>query len=157
MYGAIFGGLQLAGGLLQGLSAVRQAKLQNQMAIGNAGLMDMRADDVERIGADQANKILDRTSYMTGQQKAAQAASGLNLNVGTPALIRQEDSRRGTLDAMTMRNNTWRQAFGLRNQAENMRMQGSLGLEGARASVLPNMISSAANSFPAFQKYWGGS
>ena len=81
-----------------------------------------------------------------GRQKAVQAASGLDVNVGTPAAIRSETSRMVQLDALTMRNNAWRQASGMRNQAQQMRMQGKLGMSAAEDQMWASVIQGGADA-----------
>ena len=138
---------QIASGLMQGLGAIKGAHLQNRMAQGNASMLELQAQDVGRIGEEQVGRHMGQVDQLIGQQRAGQAASGLDLSVGTTAMVREQSRAMGELDAQTMRVNYKKQQMGIRNQASNMRMQGELGVQGAESQLFPTMLGSAANVF----------
>ena len=67
-------GAQLGSGLLKGVAGKNQASLQNQMAQGNASMLDMQAQDVERIGGENADRYLGQVKGNDGSSEGC--ASG---------------------------------------------------------------------------------
>ena len=136
--------------------AIQQAKMQSTIAEGNIGLLNRRADDVERIAGEQSDRYLNQISYMIGRQKVVQASAGVNINSASASMTRARTAQTGQRDSQTIRNNAWRQAFSLRTRGINMRMRaqagmdyaqtgGDLAVAQAQGQFVPNMLATAAN------------
>ncbi len=109
---------------LKGLDALKQGQLQ-------AGLRRMRG------GANRAT------------QATAFAAAGVDASVGTPAQLGQAEERMSELDAATLENNAFRQAFGFKESGRNLRRQANaLRVRGAAAmtSALVGGLGAAAQT-----------
>jgi hypothetical protein len=92
---------------------------QKQIADTNARLSEIQANDAITRGEKQATDIKTQTRKLIGAQRAALASQGLDLKDGNAADIQEETASLGAMDAMTVRNNAWREAWGYKVQANN--------------------------------------
>lgn len=107
----------------QALSA--QSAYQKQVYNQNASLAGMQADDAIQRGNLEAGKVRKRTNKMIGDQRASFGAQGIDPASGSAANIENETSAMGELDALTAKNNAWREAWGYKVQANQYTNQGS--------------------------------
>ena len=97
------GGVQAAGGVLQGvgarqnmLNAASDAKTQAKIAQQNAQIASAQ-------GAAQEDLVRRRARSVIGRQRAALAESGADVNAGSAADVLEQSSVEATLDALTAR------------------------------------------------------
>lgn len=102
-----------------------QGAYQKQQYEFNAQMADMQAADAIRRGDKEASQVKARGKKMIGSQRAALAAQGIDVNSGSAADIQEETDVFSTEDAMTVRSNAWREAFGFRAQAMEARNSGA--------------------------------
>ena len=120
----------LAGGSL-GLNAftsyqgakVERAQARYQAAINenNALMADASAVDAVLQGSEDANRVRRQGRKVGGQQRAALAAGGVDVNTGVAAQLQDETEYFTELDATTVRNNAARAAWGFRAEAQDYR------------------------------------
>lgn len=109
----------------QQAGAVLSSGRYNQnLANWNATIADKNATDAERRGQIAANRQRSQTRQTVGAQRAALAAQGLSLDSGTAVDLQADTSYFGELDALTIRNNAAREAWGYTSQATDLRAQG---------------------------------
>lgn len=121
-----------AASMFAGLSANRQeanrVKSEGKYVEGvsslNAQLAEGQAADATARGAEAESRQRLATKGLIGSQRAALAASGVDANSGSAALLQEDSARQGALDALTIRNNAARQAWGYSVDAANARAQG---------------------------------
>lgn len=92
----------------------------------NAGLADRAAQDAIERGALAENRTRQGTRRAISSQRAALAASGVDINDGSAADLQGDTAYNGELDAITQRNNARREAFGYQVEAVNMRQRAAL-------------------------------
>lgn len=117
-------GLQVAGTVGSALSAYSKAKAENaftsyQAAVqrNNAELAERQARSALVAGArDEVNSRL-RQAALTGKQRASYAARGIDLTEGSALNALTDTELMGTSDALTIRDNTNRTAWGYRANA----------------------------------------
>jgi hypothetical protein len=119
-------GLQVAGGIAQGKAAKAEANYKAQVAANNAVIAKQNAQyELQRGGAEFDQQNLE-TRRVLGAQRAAQAASGVDLNFGTPVSLRETAAGLGALDAATIQNNAERRANDYLAQAGNFTAESGL-------------------------------
>jgi hypothetical protein len=89
------------------------AKLLNT----NAAAAELQAEDAMRRGFLESSRHLSSVRRLQGTQRAAYAGSGVDAFSGSASEVQEESRLLGELDAMTIRNNAAREAFGYRHQA----------------------------------------
>lgn len=123
-FAAISATAQLGGAISQAAAIRTETELRERTAGLNRRLLELQAEDVRRRGETEAELVRKRAKQLSGKQRIALAAQGIDIETGT-ALAAQEDVAALTaLDVSTIRSNAWREAWGLRTEA--------LGLESAQ-------------------------
>ncbi len=119
----VMGGM---GAIQQGNAAAASAKYNAQVSDMNAKLAERQARDVVERGQIEEQQQRAKTAAIIGQQKAAMAANGVDLNFGSPLDTIVDTATMGELDALTIRTNTYREERDTRQQAENLRGQAGM-------------------------------
>ncbi len=149
-----------------GQSQAKAAAYQAQVAANNAAIaqtnarMDIQAGEIAAV-----NKGL-QTRAKVGEEKAGQGAAGVDVNTGSAVSTRAGTAETGMLDALTIRSNAAKEAYGQEVQATSDTAQGQLltmqgqqaataGDIGAGASLLTGASTVGAN-WAKFQNLGGG-
>jgi len=122
-----------AGQTISSVAATKdQARFQANVANANASMEDMKAEDAIRRGDKEAAALRIQTKKLAGAQRAAYAGQGVDINTGSAGEVQAESQTMGALDAITIKNNAWREAWGYRVQAENYRSDARFAKVAAR-------------------------
>lgn len=87
----------------------------------NATLADRRAKDAIERGAAEEQRKRQQVAQIQGQQRAGMAANGVDLTFGSPLDTIVDTAVLGELDALTIRSNTYREAYDYQVQGVNAR------------------------------------
>ena len=139
------------------------ARAQGDYASGvsdiNAGLADAQAADATRRGAVNESRFRSGTKQLIGAQRAAAGSSGIDANSGSALDVQSDSARLGELDALTIRNNAAREAWGYSVQAANERTQGAMAkaageneASAKNAEAYSTLLTGAANIYTAWQR-----
>lgn len=154
---AIMGGSSFVGGLTEASAAKSQANYQKQQYEQNAVLAEMQAQDAIRRGDKDAAQVISKGKRMAGEQRAALAASGVDVNYGSAAELQDETLSLSERDATTARINAWREAWGYKTQANNYAGQGSFaqaaGIGKAKNSVMTGGMQALGQGAQAYGSY----
>lgn len=122
--------LQGFGGGMRAVSAYTSAKneqaaltAQAQVARNNALLSEWQADDAEMRGEQAANNVRLKGNQVKGAQRAAMAANGVDLSVGSAQRTLNDTDYLTALDAAQLQDNAAREAWGYRRQGANYTSQ----------------------------------
>jgi hypothetical protein len=149
----------VAGGAIAGMSLYQSAQQAESMRmLGehqkgqfelNAQIGELQARDAKMRG--DRNEILsrNRTKQTLGSQRAALAASGIDVNSGSAADIQKETTDFGAEDVITIRNNAWREAWGFKVQANNDIGRGQAAMFGANNDANNTILTGRMNAFSA--------
>lgn len=148
---------------LSGAYANSQA-LKTQGEIGKvAGEINTRfaklgAEDAIARGDKDAVRVRKDAGRLIGRQRAAAAAQGIEVDSGSAAAIEQDTRVMGALDAVTVRNNAWREAMGYRVQAVEATARGQYADIGGRAASRATILSGSleAGSYALRAGYYAG-
>lgn len=112
-------GTSAIGAASQGRAQAQAAQYQAAVARNNQAVAEWQAQDALARGrvAEQNQRM--KTSQFTGAQRAAAAASGVDVNSGSAADLQADAAMLGELDALTVRSNAGREAWGHRVNAAN--------------------------------------
>lgn len=111
--GAAIGG---AGAIEQGEAASKAAAYQSQVATQNAQIAKTNAQFAGAEGETNAAASELQTKSKVAAITAAQGANGINVNTGSAVDVRQSASELGELDALNIRANAARSAYGYETQ-----------------------------------------
>ena len=133
-------GASLAGGYAQSQAFKAQAESAKSTAEVNTRLSNMAADDAIARGEKDAAKVKRNARRVVGAQRAALAAQGLDPDAGSGLDLQEDTAALSAVDALTVRNNAWREAFGFRVQAVDATARGRFaeisGNASSRSSIL---------------------
>lgn len=138
---------------MQYLSGRRAASGVEAQANYEAGVLDLNAGSAEQQRADALargreaeNRSRADTRGLIGAQRAALGASGVDISSGSAAQVQADAAAQGELEALTLRNNARREAYGYQVEALNLRTRADLtrraghnqaaGIRDAAASTL---------------------
>jgi hypothetical protein len=145
----------IAGGWAQSESYKAQGEYQGRMAELNARALEFEAAEAVRKGDSDANVVRRRANQILGKQRAGLAASGVDINTGTAAVVQQETEFMSEIDQMTVKNNAWREAFGLKSQASSVRQKGEMDRMLAEQSARTSLVSGGLNAIQYGLKSYG--
>jgi hypothetical protein len=107
------------GAYQQSASAKASMEYQSQVAQNNAITAEYQAQDAVKRGEVAEAEQRRRTSMMKGSQTARLAANGLDISEGSALNILSDTDWMGEQDALTVRDNASREAWGYRQQGAN--------------------------------------
>lgn len=147
---AAIAGVTMLGAYLEGASAKEEASYREKIANANADFADAQARRVLEVGEQDAQQYGRKIRQTVGAQRAALAAQGVDVGVGSAAEVQAETFEIGARDIETIKNNAFLEAYGLRVQAEQDRQSGRLAVRAAENVARNSLISGglrAANSY----------
>ena len=118
-------GIQGMGSLASGYS---QSKAQKSLSDyeasvyeSNARLADLKAADAIFRADKEAVKAKQASKRLIGSQRAALGAQGIDIESGSALDIQEESASIGAEEALNIRNNAWRESWGYKTQAVDLR------------------------------------
>lgn len=124
-FGSGFGAMsQLSGSKKTAVALVSAGKAQRQLADYNAEVAEMQANDALARGAEEEARHRVNVRRMVGSQRAGLAAQGVDISSGSALDIQADTAQMGELDALTIRANAAREAWGFKVQAVDLRQRG---------------------------------
>lgn len=124
---AVVGAVASAYGAVQQAHAASQAdKFNEQIAKNNATIAQQNATFAGQEGEQNAATSEAKTRAEVGAIKANQAASGVDVNSGSDVDVRSSAAELGELNAITIRSNAARQAYGYQTQTASDNNQAQL-------------------------------
>lgn len=140
----------------QGAAQQKAANYQAQVAVNNSVIAKANAEQVRQdasaaqaAGAQKANLEAIKTRETLARQKVASAASGLDVNSGSPVDIRGSTAAMGMLSDLNIRDETNRRAAGLFQRAQGLEMGADQSMAEANAQVRAGADARAAGNLKA--------
>lgn len=96
------------------------AESQADLTDYNAAVAELQATDAVERGAIEANRFRQRTRVLIGEQRAGFAAGNIDVGYGSAVDVQADAALLGELDALTIRTNAGREAWGYRVEAEDL-------------------------------------
>lgn len=157
----------LGGGAMQAAGQIQAGNAAKASANYNAAIARMNADQAKnnqqiasQTGMAQTGMQEQKTRAEFGQTLANQAGSGVDVNSGSFSDVQASERTLGDLDALTVRQNATKEAFGYKVQETNQRAQGELDkFEGKNAQTAGyigaagTLLGTAGSSSSQYQKY----
>jgi hypothetical protein len=122
-------------------SALRmQGDYQQQIAETNARASEELAKGSIERGKTESALVKGRARQLIGTQRTSYAGQGVDVNSGSAINVQDEAFTMGETDALTVKNNAWREAWGYKTQASNLRSQGRIANLTARTQARNTML-----------------
>ncbi|MBD1412793.1 hypothetical protein NUJ30_08765 [Burkholderia contaminans] len=146
---AVSAGVAAYGAIKQGQAQSAALQYQAQVAANNQKIANQYAQQAIADGENKVAAKQQQTAQMIGAQRAAMAANGIDLDSGSPLRLQQDTAKLGNVDALTIRNNAAREAYGYQVQGLSYGQQAQLDEAGASNAV-------TAGNLNAFSSIIGG-
>lgn len=134
----------------------RAAESQADLSEYNAAVADVQAKDALDRGEIEANTFRQRTRGLVGEQRAGIAAGNIDVGFGSAVDVQADTVFTGELDALTIKTNAQREAWGYRvegtdqrNRAEIQRKEGANALEAGKQRQTARNWGAAGTVFSA--------
>ena len=131
----------IVGGVVSGIGAMQQgqaqadaARYQAQVARNNEIIAEEQANATRQEGAIKAQMEDQKSAQLIGKQDAILGASGVDMESGSALAVRQSQAGLARLDALTVRSNAEKKAWGFDVEASNQRAQQQLDYMKASAA-----------------------
>lgn len=161
---AIIGGAQavtsIGGAYSQAKAQQEQGAYQSTVSEINSQVAGIQGEEAIAAGGRQANYISDQGVQVAGEQRAAAAAQGIDVNTGSAAALQADTENQARIAGMQVKNNAWLQSWGYKTTALNDSYAGqfaSISATNAASSTLLtgglNAISAIGNTFRPYSGY----
>ncbi len=140
---------------LTALSAYNQYQVgqeQKSIARQNAKLADEQAVDTVRRGKTEEDRRRRLTRQQIGSQRAAFGANNVVSSTGTPLGLLADTAEFGELDALTIRNNAAREAFGFKIDSQNFRRRAKLAGREGTVGAATTLIGGGTQAFGDYRR-----
>jgi hypothetical protein len=154
---AVMAASSATGAYAQSRAQKAEANFKKAQGEQNARLADMQAADAEKRGNKEANNYMRKVRGVVGSQRAALAASGVDIGSGSALELQADTEALGEYDAAVIRNNAAREAWGYQAQATNFRNQAKFdymaGKYASRNTLLTGGMQAASYGAESYSKY----
>jgi len=159
--GATLGSTMLGamGAAQQGEAIAAQSEYSAKVQEMNATISERRARDAIERGEDEEQRKRAEVQKLLGQQKVAYAASGVDLSFGSPLDTIVDTAVMGELDALTIRSNSYREAYDRRVDATNQRsgaemsrMEGDAAKKGGYLSAVGTVLGGVGKAYGQYRQ-----
>lgn len=142
----------VVGGGLQAYGQVQAGQDEARIEAQNARNADQAAIDAERRGDIEEQAHRDKVRAMLGTQRATFAANNVDSNTGSALGVLTDTVRFGELDALTIRNNAAREAWGYRTEAASARARGHAAKRAGNLGGFGTALTSGAQAYGMWKK-----
>lgn len=139
-------GIGLLGSYQQSKALKEKGKLDEQLSQQNARLMELQAEDTIIRGNIEAEKVKREGRFVKGSQRAGFAGQNIAVGTGTAAAIQSETDRFSGEDALTVKNNAFREAWGFKTEAINERFRGRMSRISSRTEAKQTLLTGGLNA-----------
>lgn len=146
-----------AGTVAGGISTAKGLKYRAKVEERNAAIDRASAQDALKRGRIEEERTGRRTAQLIGQQRAAAAANGVEVDFGSMADLQEDARMLGFEDAQTVRENAARESRGYEINAWNRKASASASRSQASAALWSSafeaggQLLSAASAFKKAQ------
>lgn len=147
-----------------GMSAygqTRSGKETKGIYDNNAQIADWQAQDALDRGVVNERISRRQTKQVIGSQRASLASQGVDINKGSALDVQADAAYLGELDALTIRNNAAKEAWGYKVQANDYRNKGKIakreGMFGAFNTILGSAGSLLLSNYGGYGRKTGAS
>jgi len=150
-------GSGIAGAFAEADALKQRAKFQAQQLEFNTKVAELQAEDAIAQGDQDAAALQRKARQLRGSQRAAFGASGVEVNSGSALSVQSDTEDMADIDAMTIKLNAARKAWGFKVDAVNSFAQSTLNSvaaeNSARTTLLTNGIKSIGGAGKNYYEY----
>lgn len=141
------------GSVVSGVNQANSYRYQAKMQDRNAALDRNAAQDALARGRVEEERQGRRTQQLVGQQRAAMAANGIEVDFGSAASLQDDTRMIGFEDAQTIRENAARESKGYEIRAWNSRAGASANRSNASGALWATAFDAGSKLLAGAQSY----
>lgn len=143
---AAFAVATMASAYSQSVAMGEQAKQEELIAENNARMAKIRVEETLKQGEVDAAAFRGKMARFKGSQKAALAASGVDVNFGSAQRIQEETEMLAAVDEQRIKNNAALQAWGFQTESVNASLQSKYKAQALRNQGQTVLIGGAVSA-----------
>ena len=147
-------GATVVGTGLSAYSKLKAGRKQQEMFERNAGFADWQAEDALARGAINEKRARQHTEEVIGAQRTSFAVQHVDVNLGSALDVQADAAYLGELDALTIRNNAAKEAYGYEVQADDLRLRGQYAQQEGEMDAFNTLLGGGSQLLLA--RYGGG-
>lgn len=147
--------LTAAAGAYTAYSQAQAGRFNQKVARYNAAVAEAQASDALARGAVAEQRYRGQVRTLIGSQRAGYAGQGVDVSRGSAARTQERTAEIGEQDAITIRNNAAREAWGFQVQATDSRMQGDMARRTGDQQALGSLLSTGAGFADGYYRMYG--
>ena len=148
--------LTAAAGVQQADAQKKAGQAQEEQSIENAKAAKAQGESTVLAAQVAEDRRRQQTRQMLATQRTAFAANNVDMSTGTPMEILGDTAAIGEQDALTIRANAARQAWGLEVEANNSMNQGRMARAAGSNAATGTYLTTAASMFQQGSGWGGG-
>lgn len=145
--------LGVVGAGVQAMGSIQEGNYRAQVAENNAKIAGYNAQLATESGEIEASNQGLKTRAQIGEQKAAQGASGVDVNSGSAVDVRVASDILGMTDALTIKSNAAKQAYGFLTQQTSLLAEAQQDRTAGKIGAFSSLISGAASVTGEWARY----
>jgi hypothetical protein len=138
------GAIGAYGAIQSGQAQKKQARYQAGVERNNATIAGWQAQDATQRGQIEEQRQRLATARLKSSQRAAFGSNGVEIDSGSPLDVLMDTAQLGELDALTIRSNAEREAYGFRSQSGNLMAQAGLTQMAGRSAQQASFVSAGS-------------
>jgi apolipoprotein N-acyltransferase len=146
-------GVSAVGGLAAGYAKNQQAKAQAQIDNRNASISQNAANDAVERGDEDLRRHFQQVGQLRGQQRAALAANGVDVDFGSAADLQVDTTLAAQADATIIAENAQREADSYRINASNYRASAATAKAAGRTAMVAGAFDAGRSILGGAQQY----
>jgi hypothetical protein len=146
--------MAVGGSLFSAYGKLKAGREQQKMFEQNAQFADWQAADAFDRGAVNEKRQRQTTEQVIGAQRTSLAAQNVDVNQGSSLDVQADAAYLGELDALTIRNNAAKEAYGYQVQAKDLRQRGKYANQEGQMGAINSILGGGSSLLLA--KYGGG-
>ncbi len=143
--GQIATGLAVAGGLYGGVSAFKASQYQAKVLENNAKTQDTNRSNALIAGNERESRIRMQVARTIASQRAAYAANGVDVDVGSPVDIANSSRLEGEADVAVAHYQALQEAYGFSQEAWSDRANAKLAKAEGRNKLIGSFLDAGSS------------
>lgn len=148
------GGIDLGNGIANAYADQSNANFIAQQFKFNSQISEIQGQEALEQGKFEQQLSQERTAQLSGQQQGAEAAQGVDVSTGTPAITRLQTGEIGGIDYATIGMNSYLKNLGYKIKGLNEKTQGEMEENAGKWKAGQDLLSGAQGLFQSGLKAW---
>ena len=138
--GGVSAGSQILAAKMQANAIEEQGEFQAQQLKFNSQIAMIQRKEIEDQADSDSFQKQKEVNQMLGAQKASMAANGLDVTGDLAQSIQSDTRKTGQEDVVAIKNNAWREAWGMKVKATDLSNQSNYAIAGSKFGAATTLI-----------------